>query len=61
MHSRIQKVFQNFVFEFNQYNSDIYDLKIVFISILKTEGDILIELRDYHRGIQAYKALRNYC
>ena len=39
----------------------LFKNKMLFYCILKTEGDIFIELRDFHRAIQAYKSLKNYC
>lgn len=57
----IQEMYQNtikdYVFEMNP----LYQNKMLFYSILKTEGDIFIEMRDFERAIQAYKCLKNYC
>jgi len=61
MQESIAKDFESFVFLWNQLGSPLHDFKMIFFSLLKTEGDILIEVRDYDRAIKAYKALRNYC
>lgn len=57
----IQTMFEQFVKEYDHDTAPIFRNKLIFYCLLKTEGDIMIELRDYHRAIQAYKALRNYC
>lgn len=61
MHEIIQKLFEDFVREFTHDQSTLFDNKMIFYGLLKTEGDIMIELGDYDKAIQAYKALRNYC
>ena len=57
----VQLMFEGIVREFSYSQEEIFKNKLIFYCLLKTEGDIMIELRDYHRAIQAYKALRNYC
>jgi len=57
----VQMMFEGLVREFTYSSEEIFKNKLIFYCLLKTEGDIMIELRDYHRAIQAYKALRNYC
>ena len=54
-------MFEQFVKEYDYDTAKIFENKLIFYCLLKTEGDIMVELRDYHRAIQAYKALRNYC
>lgn len=54
-------MFENFVREFTHDRDPLFDNKLIFYCLLKTEGDIMIELGDYNKAIQAYKALRNYC
>ena len=39
----------------------MFENKLIFYCLLKTEGDIMIELDDYNKALQAYKSLRNYC
>lgn len=57
----IQRAFEELVREYVFSNSEIFKSKLVFFAILKTEGDILLQLRDFNRALQAYKSLRNYC
>ena len=57
----IQLMFETFVKEHLCDDAAIVNKKMIFYCILKTEGDIMIELRDYLRAIQAYKLLRHYC
>ena len=58
----IQLMFEAFVKEYiDDAQPEIFKNKLIFYCLLKTEGDIMIELRDYHRAIQAYKTLRSYC
>ena len=37
--------------EYDYDSAKIFDNKLIFYCLLKTEGDIMIELRDYHRAI----------
>lgn len=61
-HELIQKMFEEFVREFTHDRNPLFEKnKLIFFCLLKTEGDIMIELGDYNKAIQAYKALRNYC
>ena len=61
MHDIIQKMFEEFVREYTRDKNPLLDNKLIFYCLLKTEGDIMIELSDYNKALQAYKALRNYC
>ena len=61
MHDSIQEMFEKFVREFTHDPNPFFENKLIFYCLLKTEGDIMIELGDYNKAIQAYKALRNYC
>ena len=61
MHESIQKMFETFVREFTHDQHPLFNNKLIFYCLLKTEGDIMIELDDYDKAIKAYKALRNYC
>jgi hypothetical protein len=36
-------------------------MKVVFYSLLKTEGDILFEMSEYDLAIRCYKTLKDYC
>ena len=54
-------MFEYFVHEYVEDKSLVFRNKMIFYCILKTEADIFIELRDFNRAIQAFKALRNYC
>ena len=57
----IQKMFEYFVREYTHDKHPLFENKMIFYCLLKTEGDIMTELGDYDKAIQAYKALRNYC
>lgn len=57
----IQRMFEGFVREFTHDSNPLFLNKLIFYCILKTEGDIMIQLGDYDKAIRAYKALRNYC
>ena len=57
----LQRIFQNFVSEYENDKNPVFKNKLMFYSLLKTEGDIMVELGDYNKALQAYKALRNYC
>ena len=61
MHECLQQLFENFVQVYTNDKNPLFDNKLIFYCLLKTEGDILIELNDYDKAIKAYKALRNYC
>lgn len=61
MHDSIQEMFEQFVRKFTHDPNPFFENKLIFYCLLKTEGDIMIELGDYNKAIQAYKALRNYC
>ena len=61
MTESIQKMFEVFVREYTHDTHPLFENKLIFYCLLKTEGDIMIELGDYDKAIQAYKALRNYC
>ena len=54
-------MFEYFVQEYVDDKSHLFTNKMIFFCILKTEADIMIELRDFNRALQAFKALRNYC
>ena len=61
MFETLQRMFQTFVGEFTHDKNPLFENKLIFYCLLKTEGDIMIELGDHNKAIQAYKALRNYC
>ena len=61
MFETLQRMFQTFVTDFTNDKNPLFENKLIFYCMLKTEGDIMIELNDYNKAIQAYKALRNYC
>ena len=48
-------MFEAFVKEHLSDDAEIVKNKLIFYCLLKTEGDVMTELRDYHRAIQAYK------
>ena len=54
-------MFQNFVEEHTRSRNPLFENKLIFYCLLKTEGDLLFELNDCDKAIKAYKALRNYC
>ena len=35
--------------------------KLVFYLLMRAEGDILLELKEYNLAIKAYKSLKNHC
>jgi len=47
----IQKMFGDFVREFTNDRDPLFKNKLIFYCILKTEGDIMIELGDYNKAI----------
>ena len=51
VHEVIQKMFEFFVREFVGEQSLLFKNKMIFYCLLKTEGDIMIELRDYNRAL----------
>lgn len=61
MYSTLQSIFQDFVKEFIYSKNPMFQNKLIFYCLLKTEGDIMIELGDYNKALQAYKTLRNHC
>ena len=44
-------MFEHMVKEYVDEKSNLFQNKMIFFCILKTEGDIFIELRDYNRAI----------
>jgi hypothetical protein len=36
-------------------------MQILLYGVLKTEGDILVELNQFDLAIKAYKTLKDYC
>jgi hypothetical protein len=36
-------------------------MKLIFYTVLKTEGDILFELAEYDLAIKCFKSLKDYC
>ena len=44
-------MFEQFVKEYDHDRAPIFKSKLIFYCLLKTEGDIMIELRDYHKAI----------
>ena len=61
MYSTLQRIFHGFIQEFIYHKNPLFDNKLIFYCLLKTEGDIMIEIGDYDKALQAYKTLRNYC
>lgn len=61
MFESLQQLFENFVRDHTHDRNPLFENKLIFFCLLKTEGDIMIELNDYDKAIKAYKALRNYC
>ena len=57
----LMNMFQDFVLEFNRSDFTKGKRKLLLFTVLKAEGDIFQELREYDRAIRAYKALKNYC
>jgi hypothetical protein len=39
----------------------IPNINLVMYALMKTQGDILIELRDFNRAVNCFKSLKNYC
>ena len=54
-------MFQDFVLEFNKIKFTNGRRKLLLFIVLKTEGTIFQELREYDRAIRAYKSLKNFC
>ena len=54
-------MFQDFVLEFNRTPFTDGKKKLLLFTVLKAEGDIFQELREYDRAIKAYKSLKNFC
>lgn len=48
---------ERFIFVYDQKKVH----KLVFYLLLRAEGDILLELKEYDFAIKAYKSLKNYC
>ena len=61
MHEALQMMFQSMVKDYEDDANPLFQNKLIFYSLLKTEGDLMIELGDYNKALQAYKSLRNYC
>ena len=61
MFESLQHVFEQFVREYTHSRNPLFENKLIFFCILKTEGDVMMELSNYDMAIKAYKALRNYC
>jgi hypothetical protein len=57
----IAEVFQNFVLTFQNLKFTKGKRRLLLFLIVKAEGDIFQELRDYDRAIKAYKVLQSYC
>jgi hypothetical protein len=56
----VVRLFEDFVEEWMK--SKLADLiPNMLYSVLKTEGDILVELLEYDRAIKAYKVLKDLC
>lgn len=47
--------------EFNRTGLTHGSRKLLLFTVLKTEGLIFQELREYDRAIRAYKSLKNFC
>ena len=58
---QIVDMFQDFVLCFTTLAFTKGKRRMLLYLIIKTEGDIFQELRDYDRAIKAYKALLSYC
>ena len=54
-------MFEKLVQEYNFDKNPLFANKLIFYCILKTQGDIMMELDDFDKAIKAYKSLRNYC
>ena len=54
-------LFQDFVLEFNRLYFTKGKRKLLLYTVLKAEGDIFQELREYDKAIRAYKSLKNFC
>ena len=54
-------LFQDFVLEYNRVSFTNGKRKLLLFTVLKAEGDIFQELREYDKAIRAYKSLKNYC
>ena len=51
MYSTLQSIFQNFLQEFIYDKNPLFANKLIFYCLLKTEGDIMIELGDYNKAL----------
>ena len=60
-HNLLVNMFQDFVLEFNRIPFTDGRKKMLLFTVLKAEGDIFQELREYDRAIRAYKSLKNFC
>lgn len=54
-------VFQDFVLVFQNLKFTKGKRRMLLYLIIKAEGDLFQELRDYDRALKAYKALQSYC
>ena len=61
MHEGLQQLFEGLVKEYISSSNPLFENKLLFYCLLKTEGDVMVELEDYDKAIKAYKSLRNYC
>ena len=58
--NQIVDYFRNFVDEFHK---TVFSekLKFIFYSVLKTEGEIFMQLQQYDYAIKCFKTMKDYC
>ena len=61
IHELLQSMFEGLFREYMHDRNPLFENKLIFYCLLKTEGDIMIQLNDLDKAIKAYKAMRNYC
>jgi len=54
-------MFQDFVLAFNRTRFVKGKRKLLLFTVLKCEGEVFQEMREYDRAIKAYKSLKNFC
>ena len=57
---KISNLFEAYI-EKQRGNKDIGNCSVVIYAVMKTQGEIMNELRDFPRAIQVWKALQTCC
>lgn len=61
MKETLQEMFETIFRDFMHDKNPLFENKLIFYCLIKTEGDVFIQLNNYDKAIGAYKAMRNYC